>query len=363
MVRDDGRCSFEENGATLAIGGFTLPNQRFFLYATAATVVLTAACGGSSSSDGGSTPTSPSNNSSYKWSIAGSVVETAAHQKVSGATIKPSWNLAPVVTNNDGGYLLGSNGIVPPSPSKLTISADGFVTREQWVTVQAQRTDVTLDLIRNAAPFSMDFYRQLARGSYDQDGGPYPLLRWSQQPKFYLKTTDQLNRSIASEVIATIRDAVTRAVPLWTGNQYQAYLETGSDVRLSTPGWINIVISSDPGERVTCGQSYIGRDPGEIDLNINPVCSCGAVKIPGLVVVHEVGHALGFFHVSDKKSVMYPQAPGNCPLGDLSVDERYHAAIAYQRPRGNVEPDIDPEAGPSSLRGRRTDGPTILVIN
>ncbi len=348
----------------LAIGECTLPNQRLFL-ATAGTLLFTAACGGSSSSGESSTPTGPSNNnSSYRWSITGSVVDTAGHQGVSGATVRPSWNLAPVVTNSDGGYLLGSNGVMPSSPSKLTISADGFVTREQWVAVQAQpRTDVTLDLIRNSAPFSMDFYRQLARGSYDQEGGPYALLRWSQAPKFYLKTTDQLNRSIASDVIATIRDAVTRAVPLWTGGQYAAYVESGPDVRLSTPGWINILITNDPGERVTCGQSYVGRDPGEIELNVNPVCSCGAVKVPGHVVVHEVGHALGFFHVGDQKSVMYPRAPGNCPLGEVSADERYHAAIAYQRPRGNLEPDNDPSSGPSSFRRARADGPTILVIN
>ncbi len=340
-----------------------MPNQRLLL-ATAGILLFTAGCGGSSSSDGGSTPTGPSNNSSYRWSIAGSVVDTAGRQGVGGATVRPAWNLAPVSTKGDGSYLLGSDGVLPSNPSKLTISADGFVTREQWVTVQAQqRTDVTLDLIRNSAPFSMDFYRQLARGSYDQEGGPYPLMMWSQAPKFYLKTTDQLNRSIASDVIATIRDAVTRAVPLWTGGQYTAYLESGPDVRVSTAGWINILITSDPGERVTCGQSYVGRDPGEINLNINPVCSCGAVKIPGHVVVHEVGHALGFFHVDDQKSVMYPRAPGNCPVGELSADERYHAAIAYQRPRGNVEPDSDPSDGRSSLRGGRTNGPTILVIN
>jgi hypothetical protein len=340
-----------------------LPNQRRLL-ATAGALLVTAACGGGSSPSGGSTPTGPSNNSSYRWSIAGSVVDTATHQGVGGATVRPSWNLAPVSSNGDGAYLLGGNGVLPSNPSKLTISADGFVTREQWVTVEAQqRTNVTLDLIRNSAPFSMDFYRQLARGSYDQDGAPYPLLLWSQAPKFYLKTTDQLNRSIASDVIATIRDAVMRAVPLWTGNQYTAYIESGPDVRVSTPGWINILITSDPGERVTCGQSYIGRDPGEINLNINPVCSCGAVKIPGLVVVHEVGHALGFFHVGDQKSVMYPRAPGNCPLGELSTDERYHSAIAYQRQRGNVEPDNDPSDGRSSLRGGRANGPTILVIN
>lgn len=340
---------------------FTLPNQRLYR-ATALLSLLASACGGSSSAGPGTTPTGPNNDNSLRWSIAGNVVDTGAHQTVSGATVTPAWNLAAVSSSNDGSYLLGSSGAPPPNPSKLTISADGFVTHEQWVSVQAaQRTDVTLDLIRNSAPFSMDFYRQLARGTYDQDG-PYTLLRWSQVPKFYLKTTDQLNRSIASEVIATIRDAVVRAVPLWTGGQYSADLESGPDVRASTPGWINILITTDPGERVTCGQSYVGRDPGEINLIINPVCSCGSIKIPGHVVVHEVGHALGFFHVSDQKSVMYPRAPGNCPVGELSADERYHAAIAYQRARGNAEPDNDPSAG-LSLRGGGTNGPTILVKN
>ena len=340
----------------------TLPNQRLYL-ATAGALLLAAACGGGSSSpSASSSPTSPSTSTpSYRWSIAGSVVDTVDHQSIAGATVKPSWNLDAVSTTGDGAYLLGANGTPPSNPSKVTVSADGFVTRDQWLSVQAQqRTNVTLDLIRNASPFSMDFYRQLARGTYDQDGAPYALMRWSQTPKFYLKTTDQLNRSIASEVIATIRDAVMRAVPLWTNGLYAATIESGTAARDGTPGWINILITNDPGERVTCGQSYIGRDPGEINLIINPVCSCGSIKIPGHVVVHEVGHALGFFHVSDSKSVMYPRAPGNCPLGELSADERYHAAIAYQRPRGNAEPDSDPSSGPS-LRAR--DGPSILVKN
>jgi hypothetical protein len=72
------------------------------------------------------------------------------------------------------------------------------------------------------------------------------------------------------------------------------------------------------------------------------VCGCGSNKIPGAIVLHEVGHALGFFHVPDDRSVMYPFVPGSCPPGELSPAERYHAAIAYSRPRGNAEPDKDP---------------------
>ncbi len=47
---------------------------------------------------------------------------------------------------------------------------------------------------------------------------------------------------------------------------------------------------------------------------------------------------------------MYPRAPDNCPIGELSASESYHSAIAYQRPRGNLEPDADPPAEQIALR-------------
>ena len=67
--------------------------------------------------------------------------------------------------------------------------------------------------------------------------------------------------------------------------------------------------------------------------------------------MHEVGHAMGFFHVADRKSLMYPFIAGDCPAGELSAAESYHSAIAYSRPRGNTEPDHDPSSGTAATAG------------
>ena len=61
--------------------------------------------------------------------------------------------------------------------------------------------------------------------------------------------------------------------------------------------------------------------------------------------MHEVGHALGFFHVGDRNSLMFPFIAGDCPAGALSAAESFHAGIAYSRPRGNTDPDHDPASG------------------
>jgi hypothetical protein len=134
-----------------------------------------------------------------------------------------------------------------------------------------------------------------------------------------------------------------------------AAIESGTESRAEAPGWINVDSRRDPNERRTCGQARIGANPGLITLN-NDVCSCGSNKIPGSLVFHEVGHALGFFHVGERNAVMYPFIPGNCPSGRLTAAESYHSAIAYRRPRGNTDPDVDPPSGAF------IEAPVILAV-
>jgi hypothetical protein len=300
-----------------------------------------AACGGGGSSPAPSPPTAPS----ATWSVTGQLVETIGGQAVSGARIAPTWDLAAPTTGADGSFALSSSSNPPTNPYRLSISGSDVVSRDLWVGWQSgARTGVTLDVIRNRAPFSLEFYRQFVRGTYDTPGAPYAVLRWMDAPRFYVKTVDQNGRPIEPEVLSAVREAIPRAVAEFSAGRLSvAVLETGTDTRAAASGWINVDIRRDPNERQTCGSAAVGANPGAITLN-DDVCSCGSNKIPGALVLHEVGHALGYFHVPDRNSVMYPFLPGNCPSGQLSAAEKYHASIAYSRQRGNLDPDNDPSS-------------------
>ena len=322
---------------------------------TSAVFACLVACGGSGSPV--STPTTPTAPATpakpatpvtptTTWSTSGQVVAAGTTQGIAGATLTPGWGLTAVTTDAQGNYQLGDIASPPSNPYPVTISAPGAITHDVWVNwASGARTGVTLDLIRDAAPFNMDFYRKFVRGTYDQRGAPWPVMRWTTQPSFYVKTTDQNGRAIEPEVMVRVLDAIRQAVPAFTAGHFSAAtIETGTDSRPRVMGWINVNIRRDPNEHRTCGQSLVGANPGEITLN-DDVCSCGSNKIPGAVTMHEVGHAMGFFHVDDRRSLMYPFISGDCPAGALSPAESYHAAIAYSRPRGNTDPDHDPTSG------------------
>lgn len=334
--------------------------------AVCALFMTLAACGGGSGGSGTPvTPTTPTNPTTPSaplntWSAAGRVTAVSSGQPVGGATLTPGWDLAPVTADADGHFELGAVANPPSSPYPVAVSSPGMVTRDMWFSwSRSARTGVDLTLIRDAAPFSMDFYREYARGMYDHKndpGAPYALLRWTSAPSFYVRTIDSIGRTVEPEVLVVTLDALRRAVPAYTGGAYAATIETGVDVRPETPGWINVDFKRNTGGR-TCGTSYVGRDPGVITLYID-VCSCGSRKVPGAVTMHEVGHAMGFFHVSDRNSLMFPFAAGDCPAGELSAAESYHAAVAYSRPRGNRDPDKDPNAS-AAIAAAGMSGPLV----
>jgi hypothetical protein len=305
-------------------------------------VLLLAACGGGNSS----TPTSATSTTppSNAWSATGQVTTLDTGAPVAGATVTPS-GMTAVTTDGNGVYKLSDAKAPTTIPYPATVSADGMVSHDVFLNWSAgNRTGVDVSLIHNVAPFSMDFYRQIVRGTYDHSdsGAPFAVLRWTSPPSFFIHTQDQNGAAVEPAVIASIVDAIQRAVPAWTAGQYApAAIETSDVGRPQRVGWINVDIRLDPTETLVCGTSLIGGNPGNIVLNEN-VCGCGANRVPGTLVLHEVGHAMGFFHVADSKSTMYPYIQPGCGPGALTAAESFHSAIAYSRPRGNTDPDKDP---------------------
>ena len=317
-------------------------------------------CGGGG---GGGTPPStvPPPPPTTLWTITGRITAYGSGAPVSGATVTPD-GFTAVQTDANGGYKI-TGTTRPTSPSiKITVMGGGYLTRVFYARYQqGERGGVDVNVIQNVPPFSMDFYLALLRDSYETPGGPLqPNRRLMSSPKFYVRTVDQNGKAVEPEVLAVVLPAIRQAVRDWTNGVLSvSTLETGTETRQRTEGWVVVNITRDY-QSTFCGQSYVGSTQGQIDL-VDDRCNCGSTKISGATVAHEVGHAMGFFHVGDPDSLMFPYAPGNCPPGRLSANERYHSALAYARTRFNTDPDTDDESV-QMFRGGG-DAPDILIRN
>ena len=117
------------------------------------------------------------------------------------------------------------------------------------------------------------------------------------------------------------------------------YPEVARHSNRHEPGWIYVFPETDlPGLRNRCGQAGVGTNPGSIELNAdNPNC------LDLEVFAHELGHALGFYHVDPS---VYPHAvmkPGGWRHN--SGQYRFSAQEKYQR-----APGLPGGPGPRVLR-------------
>jgi len=97
-----------------------------------------------------------------------------------------------------------------------------------------------------------------------------------------------------------------------------------------TPGWIVVWFDH------SGNNAYVGGVPfGTVQLASDHTCNSQGV-------MHEFGHAMGYWHNSQIPSVMGGGPVPNCDDISLTPLEQIVAATMYTRPRGNLDPDRDP---------------------
>jgi hypothetical protein len=97
------------------------------------------------------------------------------------------------------------------------------------------------------------------------------------------------------------------------------------------------------------GTAYVGAEPfvlsrGAVWLSAETLNFC----VTSLLYLHELGHALGYQHVTRVPSIM---SPGGLPAGPTEFD-RNSIAILFQRRPGNRSPDRDPTGVSVNVAGR-----------
>jgi hypothetical protein len=245
------------------------------------------------------------------------------------------------------------------APRPVTLTNATIVERQ--VAMKIPGGDVVLSLIPSS--FDLNAFDEMMRVTQLQRWVAAPPLRVVSRVLQFTSTgasvATGLDEVLTEEERAALEADLTWALPQLTGNQFPAFasitretVAEGASVSVLNTG----VISVARFKGLTAATGYWGYSRWQFRTD-------GTV-ISGTIMLdrdfeksgsifrrslrsHELGHALGYTHVTLRQSVMNQSARIEPNAFDLQA-----ARIAFQRPPGNRRPDTDPAGLSANVASR-----------
>ena len=309
--------------------------------------ILGSSCGGSSSGS----PTAPA---APVLSYRGETVSAIDGTPIAGVAVKAGAREA--LSDDQGRFELTD---LKEGATTVTLSGPSIVERRRNVAIPADTAKETL--IPSA--FDLEAFDEMFRGTGR-------LQRWTSAPALvvlgsvmryegigsdeYLATSTRLTEDEITLLIAHL----TEGLALLTGERFTSFssivverLDAGDRVNTLRTG--SIVVGRYRGVQTL--SSTIGLGRWSTAGNSAEVIG-GAMYLENnfdrddparrLLRIHELGHTLGYRHVTKRASIMNPA------IGPLPTEfDRSAAMIAFERMPGNLSPDDDVTAAPRSPGG------------
>jgi len=264
--------------------------------------------------------------------------------------------LGETVTGGDGSFEFHAQ---EPEEVRL-VRLSSSVTIDRQTQLRVPGPLATLSLM----PSSLDLraFDQMFRAAGS-------LVRWTSEPSIVLQTrvlqftnvTDPEYTATATEMSEADIDGLaadlTWALPQLTGNAFAGFSSEHRET--AAPGERILVVR--PGQIVVA--RYAGLQAATTFWGYGRWMTAGGEVRAGIIMLdsgfdtsgspfrrslraHELGHALGYNHVTTRESVM--NSSGRVEPNPFDRDG---AKFAFRRPPLNRSPDIDPDAFTSNLRG------------
>ena len=133
-----------------------------------------------------------------------------------------------------------------------------------------------------------------------------------------------------SRQLDTIEEAIHDAVEQLTGIPFRGRITTGTGLK-DEYGWVDVVPLGNAfwEGRPPCGAASVGATEGVILINTDRLDDCDLLP----VTMHEVGHALGFYHALNLGDYLMSPLLTEIPAV-FTETEQFHARLAWELGRG-----------------------------